>query len=497
MASLVSTSSQSAIHLLVVVDDQTLQATIERRLSHEGHNVVKASSVREAIDRLRREPFDVVLADLHMTSGNASELLQWLGSYYPSIPSIMICEAISPEFRSEYEKGESVRVIEKPIDLDKLVSVVNDCGPREGFFANNIEIELFDYIQLIALTGRDKAIIVSTRQGMGRIWFEHGDISHVIYGEERGEKAFYKILAANQGVFREAFFRSPPTRTVNRQSMYLLMEAARLKDEGKLDEHADPEPVKPRKRQLTAEEEFTGVPTDSESEPAPEPEPTPEPEPVPEPEPEPVETSPSMQSTLLRVSNFGLPTDDDEEETRAAPATPPPPPKPPRPPSNDVPTVKRKIRTLEKLAPKQAGQSKTRGKVQELTVRADRRPPPRPARAVSTSPLDDPETRKLMLDQFWEFEGVDGVAIISSTGKVIAEDMRNNSTVVTLAGFYMRGAARIARTLGYNVSDGVIARSKNGQQMIMVGMGATSAVLSIAPGSDPEKIRDMIMGVGG
>ncbi|MGB1277372.1 MAG: hypothetical protein ACPG77_16635, partial [Nannocystaceae bacterium] len=67
-----------------------------------------------------------------MTSGNASELLQWLGSYYPSIPSIMICEAISPEFRSEYEKGESVRVIEKPIDLDKLVSVVNDCGPREG-----------------------------------------------------------------------------------------------------------------------------------------------------------------------------------------------------------------------------------------------------------------------------------------------------------------------------------------------------------------------------
>ena len=43
--------------------------------------------------------------------------------------------------------------------------------------------------------------------------------------------------------------------------------------------------------------------------------------------------------------------------------------------------------------------------------------------------------------------------------------------------------------------DGVIARAANGQQMIMVGMGATSAVLSVAPGHDPEVIRDAIMGV--
>ncbi len=488
MACPVSTSSQTAIYLLVVVDDHILQDAIQRRLKHEGHNVVTASSVREAIDRLRREPFDVVLADLHMTSGNASELLQWLGSYYPSIRSVVICEAISPEFRTEYEKGESVRIVEKPIDLDKLVSIVEDCGPREGFFANNIEIELFDYIQMIALTGRDKAIIVNTRKAVGRIWFEHGDISHVMYGEERGEQAFYKILAAGQGVFRETFFRSPPTRTVMRQSMYLLMEAARLKDEGLLEDideaapepapEPEPEPVQPRTRPLTAEEEFTGVPAES----------PPEPPPAPEPEPAP-ERFPSSESTLLRVSNFGLPTDDDEEETRAAPT---PPPTPPKPKVVDASTTstKRKIQTLKHPSGRQR-------KVTELTNRAERRPPPRPASRTVTNPLDDPETRKLMLDQFWEFEGVDGVAIISSTGKVIAEDMRNNSTVVTLAGFYMRGAARIARTLGYNVSDGVIARSKNGQQMIMVGMGATSAVLSIAPGNDPEQIRDAIMGVGG
>jgi predicted regulator of Ras-like GTPase activity (Roadblock/LC7/MglB family) len=100
-----------------------------------------------------------------------------------------------------------------------------------------------------------------------------------------------------------------------------------------------------------------------------------------------------------------------------------------------------------------------------------------------------------MLEQFWQFEGINGVAIISSTGKVLAEDMRNNSSLVTLAGFYMRGAARIARSLGHNVFDGVVARSASGQKMVMVGMGAASAVLSVEADADPEQVRDAVMGV--
>jgi hypothetical protein len=75
--------------------------------------------------------------------------------------------------------------------------------------------------------------------------------------------------------------------------------------------------------------------------------------------------------------------------------------------------------------------------------------------------------------------------------------MRGNSSLVTLAGFYMRGAARIARSLGNNVFDGVVARSTIGQQLVMVSMGATSAVLSVQDGVDPEEVRDEVMGLDG
>ncbi len=109
--------------------------------------------------------------------------------------------------------------------------------------------------------------------------------------------------------------------------------------------------------------------------------------------------------------------------------------------------------------------------------------------------LHDPDARQELLERFWEFDGVDGVAIISSTGKVLAEDMRTKASLVTLAGFYMRGAARIARTLGHHVFDGVVARASNDHQMVMVSMGAISAVLSVRAGTDPARIRDAVMGV--
>ncbi|MDC0722582.1 response regulator [Nannocystis bainbridge] len=590
--------SSAVIHTLIVVDDMLLQAAIERRLKHEGHIAASANGSREAIERLRRELFDVVLCDLHTTSGDGAELLQWLGSYFPSVPVVLIVEALSPEFRGQYEGGGSVRIVEKPIDLDKLVNAIEACGVRKGFYGNQIEVEFFDYVQMVAGSGRDKAVVLTTHAGTGYLWIEHGDIVHAQWGEIRGEQAFYKMLSVGRGSFRENLFRSPPVRTIVRSSMHLLMEAARQADEGILgqsDETVEErEDEKPRAAPPPPEPELTPPPRPvaevrtSTRAPMPKPATSPPRSAPPSPpsspsyggsglrrasdiRPDDIDMASVADSAIARIDDLALPQDDDEIEARSHR---PPPRAPERSssersgerspsersgerspsersgerspePSNDgVPVLRRRVQTLERRVAQPATPTPSRGTptsvpalratpasipvratpasipavparatptsipaVRTTTIPpgqssapARNAPPPRadarPIKKANTVDLlEDPETRELMLGQFWQFEGVNGVAIISSTGKVIAEDMRNNSTVVTLAGFYMRGAARIARTLGYHVFDGVIARSASGQQMIMVGMGATSAVLSIAPGHDPEAIRDAIMGV--
>jgi CheY-like chemotaxis protein/predicted regulator of Ras-like GTPase activity (Roadblock/LC7/MglB family) len=561
-------SPTMVIHTLVVVGDQLLQAAIERQLQQVGHASASAGSVREAIERLRKEPFDVVMCELHPDGSEGTELMQYMGSYYPSTPVVAICEALSPEFRGQYEGGGSVRIVEKPIDLRKLVEIIESCGPHKGFFGNQVEIEFFDYVQMVAVSARDKALIVNTRAGTGYIWFEHGDIVHAQFHDYRGEQAFYKLLSAGRGTYREVFFRPPPARTIVRPSMHLLMEAARQADEGILGDsetiEAEEEKKKPKKRPEPEPEpepdESLSMMDEDLSEPEPPPRAAPPPEPVraraPMPKPErpstPAKPPPASvaqpvsppasastaagrrsdserpagldmagvaDSAIARFDELTMPSDDDEvEANRARGGT--------ELGGDGVPTLRRRVQTLERpigrptpvSMPAVGGGRPTpapipvRGVTGSLPSRATPASTPvarptgtnaRPVRtdakpikkATSVDLLDDPETRELMLGQFWQFEGVNGVAIISSTGKVIAEEMRNNTTVVTLAGFYMRGAARIARTLGYNVFDGVIARAASGQQMIMVGMGATSAVLSVAPGHDPEVIRDAIMGV--
>jgi CheY-like chemotaxis protein len=402
-------SALSAIRVLVVDDEVNLRFAIERGLRKAGHHADSASTVRQAIERLRSQPYDTVVTDLRMPGGDGLELIQWLGSYSPSTKILVVSAYLTAEFRAEYESSPTIAILEKPVELSKLIELVEQLGPRRGFYGNSIEVELFDYVQMVALSGRDKLVKVVTPVNEGKIWFEHGDIVHAEFESYAGEIAFYKVLATGRGTFTEVFYTDPPKRTIMGSATGLLMEAARQMDEGTLGQ----DPAAPPSTEPSDDESSFADLNDDDGQPA-------------QPESEP-------------------PIDpNDPFDLRAPPPPPPPPPEP---------------------------------------------------QTSATGLLDDPETRELMLGQFFEFEGVDGVAIISSTGKVLAENMGANSSLVTLAGFYMRGAARIARSLGYNVFDGVIARSETGQQLVMVGMGATSAVLSIASGSDPEQVRDEIMGL--
>jgi CheY-like chemotaxis protein len=412
--------------VLVVDDEVNLRFAIERVLRRSGHLADSASTVRQAIERLRSQPYDTVVTDLRMPGGDGLELIQWLGSYSPSTKILVISAYITPEFRKIYGNQASIGILEKPVELSKLIELVEELGPRRGFYGNSIEVELFDYVQMVALSGRDKLVKVVTPISEGHIWFEHGDIVHAEFESYVGEIAFYKVLAVGRGTFTEVFYTDPPKRTIMGSATGLLMEAARQMDEGTLGQ----DPVAPAPKSAQHESSFADF-NDDDHEP-----PLSDIHGPGESEFDPFD--PNQSDAALPVEP------NDPFDLRSPPPPPPPPPEP---------------------------------------------------QHSAMGLLDDPETRELMLGQFFEFEGVNGVAIISSTGKVLAESMGGNSSLVTLAGFYMRGAARIARSLGYNVFDGVIARSETGQQLVMVGMGATSAVLSIEASANPEQVRDEIMGL--
>ncbi len=469
------TAGHAAIQVLIVDDEVNVRFAVERRLRKSGHATATASTVRQAIERLRGNAFDVVVCDLRMPGGEGTQLLQWLGSYSPSTSVVVVSAFVTPEFRAEYVPAANLRIVEKPVDLEVLVNTIEQLGPRRGFYGNAIEVELFDYVQMVAISGRDKLIEVTTNVDRGYIWFEHGDVVHAQYGEYRGELAFYKLLAHGRGTFKEVFFRAPQMHTVAHSSTHLLIEAARQADEGVLgqataSERADHEQAhhEGTTTELFDPDETVFDPDETVFDP-----PWLADEPF-----EPAASTPNDDTTQA-THDFESHDESSFEDILVAAET-------------DEETVIDEDLILpgdETGVPRLLDETGRDSISIEISVGESS------ASTTGINLFDDPETRALMLGQFWEFENVQGVAIMSSTGKVLAEDMRGNSALVTLAGFYLRGAARIARALGHNVFDGVIAKHRGGEPMLMVSMGATSVVLALDKDCDPERVRDTVLGV--
>ena len=71
-------------------DEEANRVTLERIIQREGWEVMHAPDGRAGIDRLRREPVDVVLTDLKMPGMSGLELLRAVKSLSPDVEVIAV-----------------------------------------------------------------------------------------------------------------------------------------------------------------------------------------------------------------------------------------------------------------------------------------------------------------------------------------------------------------------------------------------------------------------
>jgi adenylate cyclase len=81
--------------ILVVDDNELNRDLLSRRLRRDGHVVTVAEHGREALDRMAKEPFDLVLLDIMMPELTGYEVLEILKADVAlrDIPVVMITAA--------------------------------------------------------------------------------------------------------------------------------------------------------------------------------------------------------------------------------------------------------------------------------------------------------------------------------------------------------------------------------------------------------------------
>jgi two-component system response regulator PilR (NtrC family) len=108
--------------ILVVDDEESMRELLEILLGNDGYNVVVASNVDEALDRLGEQTFDCVLTDLRMGSEREAgmRLLGWVQENAAGTPAVMMTAYGSVETAIQAIKRGAADYIMKPFKNDEI-----------------------------------------------------------------------------------------------------------------------------------------------------------------------------------------------------------------------------------------------------------------------------------------------------------------------------------------------------------------------------------------
>lgn len=114
--------------VLVVDDEQLVRWFLERALRKWGHEVVSVSNTADALNKMKKEEFDVLFTDLRMPEGNGSMLVSEVREKTDKPLKIVVCSAfITSELATDYGK-KGILTLKKPFKLAELESTLRMCS---------------------------------------------------------------------------------------------------------------------------------------------------------------------------------------------------------------------------------------------------------------------------------------------------------------------------------------------------------------------------------
>jgi CheY-like chemotaxis protein len=228
---------------LFVDDDATFLTTLTNLLKQisKAHWAFRtATNAAQALEHLKAQPVDIVVLDIEMPVMDGIEFLRLLRRTNPGQRVVMLSARLDEASRkTTMELGASL-FLEKPSTADGFkglfaaLDVLASSAPQSGF-RGVMQVGLQDVVQMECLGRKSSIIAIATENRRGQIFIREGEIIHALFGKLQGEMALYGLLGLSGGEFTVQPFTEPERQTISGQYEFLLMEAARLRDENSLD----------------------------------------------------------------------------------------------------------------------------------------------------------------------------------------------------------------------------------------------------------------------
>jgi CheY-like chemotaxis protein len=208
-------------------------------LSDGRWDVLVAPDAAHGLALIREHKIDLLVIDVRMPVMDGLQFLALLHRNYPSLLKVALTGEATETYRAACLSNGAELFLEKPTTQQgwqSLYSTLNELirfQPEEGFRGVLRRVGLQDVLQMECLARSSSVLEISTAQTRGSVFVQDGQIIHAQVGELVGEAAFNQLLSLSGGQFNLKPFAEPPARTISGSWEFLLMEAARKRDEAK------------------------------------------------------------------------------------------------------------------------------------------------------------------------------------------------------------------------------------------------------------------------
>ncbi|MCB1520447.1 MAG: response regulator [Hyphomicrobiaceae bacterium] len=110
--------------ILLAEDDDSMRGFLQRALSRAGYDVTSFANGEEAFERLKQEPFTLLLTDIVMPRMDGIELARRASELDPELKIMFITGFAAVILNSDVAAAKEARVLSKPFHLKDLVQEV-------------------------------------------------------------------------------------------------------------------------------------------------------------------------------------------------------------------------------------------------------------------------------------------------------------------------------------------------------------------------------------
>ncbi|MCX7958489.1 MAG: sigma-54 dependent transcriptional regulator, partial [Deltaproteobacteria bacterium] len=124
--------SSDKYNILIVDDEKNIRRTLSMILSSEGYLTDEAATAGEAIEKIKKNPFDLVLLDVKLPDDDGIRLIDDIKSVNPSVYIIMISGHANIQNAVEAIKKGAYDFFEKPLDRERVLISINHCIEKKN-----------------------------------------------------------------------------------------------------------------------------------------------------------------------------------------------------------------------------------------------------------------------------------------------------------------------------------------------------------------------------